>query len=134
MLAPCGRAGAPGEYVEDGSGFDVGIRPGGNGMRGFFVGANIGVWSTDWTWTDDKATFYETRGNGTTDSLKIEFELVGRFPLGSETASLMPAAHIGSFVGQDSECTQTYPVSGTCAQETETGFYVLLGLSLGIAF
>lgn len=120
----------------DGSGFDVGVRfyPGGNGMRGFFLGGNVGFWSTDWTWIDDKDTGSPSQGDGTTDSFKVEFEVGGRFPLGSETVSLMPAAHIGSFVGQDSECRQTQPTAGTCTEESEVGFYVLRGLSLGIAF
>jgi hypothetical protein len=125
-----------GEYEEDGdgTGFDVGVRfyPSGSGMRGFFLGGNLGVWRTDWTWIDDKGTVFATAGKGSTDSFKVEFEIGGRIPLGTEIVSLVPAARLGSFVGQDSTC-KNYDGS-QCSQGTDTGFYVLLGLSLGIAF
>lgn len=125
-----------GTYEEKGddSGFDVGVRlyTSGRGMRGFFIGGNIGVWTSDWTWIDDKGTFFQTAGKGTTDSFKVEFEIGGRIPLGSEHVSLTPAAHIGSFVGQDSSCVNYN--GSPCVQDTEAGFYVLLGVSLGVAF
>jgi hypothetical protein len=127
-----------GEYVEDGDGsiLDIGVRfyPGGRGMRGFFLGGNIGFESTDWTYIDDQGRSYESAGEGTTDSFKIEFEIGSRIALGSDNITLVPAARIGSLIGQDTECRQTRPTQRNCSEESELGFYVLLGLSLGIAF
>ncbi len=48
---------------QDGNGteFEIGLRfyPGVHGLNGFFLGGNIGQWSTDWNYTADPGTPYE---------------------------------------------------------------------------
>lgn len=126
-----------GTYIEEGNGpgIDIGVRlyPRGEGMKGFFIGGTVGYWKTDWEWTDDAGTTYETKGEGSSNAVKVDFEIGGRINLGSETISLIPSAHIGNFFGISSDCKITKG-SGTCSDESELGFYGIIGLALGIAF
>ncbi|OGW37920.1 MAG: hypothetical protein A2X58_01170 [Nitrospirae bacterium GWC2_56_14] len=129
-----------GWYKEDGDGpgFDIGIRKymGSNGMKGFYLGGTVGIWTTEWTFTDNDygtgSIYY--RGKGDTTSLKVDIEVGGRFPLGSSPVSLMPSLHVGNFFNIDSTCTSTSVPGADCGNESEVGFYGLLGLSMGIAF
>jgi len=131
-----------GWYVEDGDpkGFDIGVRAypmGGGAMKGFYVGGAIGSWKTEWTFTDDKGMSYESRGKGDSSSIRADIEVGGRFNLGTETVSLMPAFHIGHFFGSDDTCTYTYPASlhgRSCGKESEVGIYGFFSLSVGVAF
>ncbi len=131
-----------GTYVEDGEpkGFDIGVRAypmGGGGMRGFFVGGGIGSWKTDWTFTDDKGRTFETRGKGDSTAVRADIEVGGRFNLGTETVSLMPAFHIGHFFSSSGSCKYTYPANRAgqnCSQDSEIGLYGFLSVTVGIAF
>ena len=103
-----------GYYIEDGDpkGFDIGVRAypmGSGGMKGFYVGGAIGFWKTEWTFTDDKGYSYETRGKGNSSAIRADIEVGGRFNLGTETVSLIPAFHIGHFFGTSESCSYTYP-------------------------
>ena len=131
-----------GYYVEEGDpkGFDIGVRAypmGSGGLKGFFVGGAIGFWSSEWTFTDDKGYSYETRGKGDSKAVRADIEVGGRFNLGSESISLMPAFHIGHFFSTSESCSYTYPsarVGTNCGKESEVGLYGFFALSLGIAF
>jgi len=127
------------EYVEQGKprGMDVGARyyPDG-GMKGFFVGGTVGYWKADWTFKHDKGRPNETQGNGETDSLRVNFDMGGRFPLGSSAASIIPAVNIGRYFPTTS-CEYSAPASlvGTaCGQETEVKSYIFLSVMAGIGF
>lgn len=144
-IAVFGRGGSvsytydDGTYVEDGDpkGFDIGVRAypmGRGGMKGFYVGGALGYWKTDWTFTDDKGYTYEKRGKGDSSSVRADIEVGGRFNLGTETVSIMPAFHIGHFFSSSNSCTYTYGASGTCNKDSEVGLYGFFALSVGIAF
>jgi len=126
-----------GTYAEDGDvkGADIGVRiyPGG-GMKGFFFGAGAGIWTSDWTFIDDKGTFYETRGKGTSDAVRLDLEVGGRFPLGSGPVSLMPSFHLVNFFSTGNTCTFTKGATGSCSNETDLGVYTLVSVSAGFAF
>ena len=124
-----------GVYIEegDGPGVEVGLRfyPAGNGMKGFYLGANGGFWFTDWTWRDDVGKSYETKGSGSSTAFDINFELGGR--LGSEKFVIIPTFNIGNFLSISDECSRTGS-SASCDKGTELGFYAIIGLALGIGF
>jgi hypothetical protein len=129
-----------GWYKEDGNGpgFDVGIRKymGGRGMKGFYLGGTLGIWKTDWTFTDTNygsgSIYYSGKGDST--SLKVDLEVGGRFPLGSSPVALMPSFHVGHYFNIDSTCTSTSVPGADCGNEGKVGFYGVFGLSMGIAF
>lgn len=142
-----GRVGAfdysydDGWYREDGDGpgVDVGIRKylGTNEMRGFYIGGTVGIWTTSWTFTDrNYSTFSKYySGKGETTSFKIDFEVGGRLPLGSSPVSIIPSFHIGHFANIGSgSCTSTSVPGASCDNESDVGFYGVVGLSMGIAF
>lgn len=129
-----------GEYTEDGDGpgIDVGVRrySSGDGMKGFYFGGAVGIWTTDWTYTD---TYYVTTspyysGKGDSTALKVDFEIGGRIPMGSSNWSFIPSFHIGSFIGVDDECNSTSVPGADCGVESEVGIYSLLGLGFGVEF
>lgn len=143
-LSVLGRVGSytysfdDGTYVEnnDGSGVDFGVRiyPMG-GMKGLYFGGAFGFWSSDWTFTDDKGKSYQTQGKGSSDAVRLDLEIGGRFPLGRGPVSLMPSFHLGNFFSTDSSCTYTSgPYVGSCTKDSNFGVYSYLGLSVGIAF
>jgi len=122
-----------GYYEEgDGPGVEVGFRfyPDGNGMKGFYLGANGGFWFTDWTRRWDVGTSYETKHSGSSTAFDVNFELGVR--LGSEKIAIIPTFNIGN-----SLC-----ISGECSRRTRfsdlgfsLGFNAIgLGLALGIVF
>lgn len=129
------------EEEGDGPGVDFGIRryASGDGMKGFFIGGTVGIWTTDWSYIDRD---YPSSGNpyysgeGSSTALKIDFEVGGRIPMGSSNVSFIPSFHIGSFISIDDECSSTVPgfIGQDCGNESEVGFYGLLGLALGVAF
>lgn len=146
-LAILGRAGAAdytyddGTYVEKGKpqGIDVGVRVyplEDNRMKGFFFGGSAGYWKTDTTWTDDKGKTYETRGETNSKAIRTEAEVGYRFNLGTETISLMPAAHIGHYLSTDESCkyTSANRANQSCDKHSQLGFIAFFSLSLGVAF
>ncbi len=126
------------EEEGDGPGVDFGIRryASGDGMKGFFIGGTVGIWTTDWSYIDrdyaPASQYYS--GEGSSTALKIDFEIGGRIPMGSGNVSFIPSFHIGSFIGIDDECNSTSVPGADCGNESEVGFYGLLGLALGVAF
>jgi len=104
-----------GDYEEDGDGpgIEGGVRfyPSGDGLKGFFIGAGLGLWDTEWDWTDDKGTAWETTGSGDSTSAEIHFILGGRI---GNKVQFVPTFQIGSFLSTDAEL----------------GAYAILGASL----
>ncbi|HAK59412.1 MAG TPA: hypothetical protein DCO77_03375 [Nitrospiraceae bacterium] len=127
-----------GEYKEDGDGpgVDFGIRRyfSGDGMKGFFIGGTVGIWTTDWTFSEPTAPLVDQAGEGSSTAAKIDFEVGGRIPMGSGNVWFIPSFHIGTFVSLDDECNSTSLPGASCTVESEVGFYGLLGLALGVAF
>lgn len=124
-------------YVEDGdgSGVDLGVRlyPQG-GMKGLYFGGSLGFWSSDWTFTDDMGTFYQTTGTGSSDAVRLDLEIGGRFNLGSGPVSLMPSFHLGNYFSVSDDCTYTSGATGACDNSAEFNLYAYLGLAVGFAF
>lgn len=122
----------------DGPGFDIGMRKymGGDRMKGFYIGMTIGLWWTEWTYTDTdyapSSQYYS--GEGESTAVKVDFEVGGRFPLGESSVSLIPSFHIGNFFSIDDTCTSTSVPGADCGAESEVGFYGVFGLALGIGF
>jgi len=128
-----------GAYLEDGRprGVDIGARyyPAG-GMHGFFIGGTLGYWTADWTFTHNKGASDEYLGKGTSESIRANVDIGGRFPIGSSSVSIMPALNFGKFFSSTS-CDYTAPASrvGTpCSQKTEVEYYLFLAVTAGIAF
>jgi hypothetical protein len=130
-----------GNYRETGRprGADVGVRfyPGGNGMKGFFVGGALGYWTTDWSFNDNKGTSSETQGKGDSKSLRADIDVGARIPVGYSSISIMPALHVGKFFSSTS-CEYTAPGSvagSSCSKNGEVGgYYGFLAVSVGIGF
>jgi hypothetical protein len=119
-----------GYYIEegDGHGVEVGFRfyPDGNGMKGFYLGANGGFWFTDWTRRWDVGTSYETKRSSSSTAFDVNFELGGRF--GSEKFVIIPTFNIGNSLCISDECSGRTRSLGL-------GFNAIgLGLALGIGF
>ncbi len=128
-----------GEYREKGrpKGVDLGARyyPAG-GMKGFFLGGTVGYWKADWTFIHNKGLSDEYQGKGENDSVRVNVDLGGRFPIGSSPVSVMPAINIGKFFSSTS-CDYTAPASlvGTpCSQKSEVEYYFFLAVTVGIGF
>ena len=107
-------------YLEegDGPGLEVGVRvyPSGDG-KGFYYGGAAGLWFTEWDWVDDQGQIFESRGYGESTALDLNFNIGGKFPLGSSNFHIAPQALIGNFFGVDDECTYTQGGVGACDLE-----------------
>jgi len=128
-----------GTYYEKGrpKGVDLGARfyPAGN-MQGFFIGGTLGYWMADWTFARNMGKSNELQGTGDTDSVRLNVDIGGRFPIGSSSVSIMPALNVGKFFSTNA-CEYTAPASrvGTaCSQTTEVTYYVFLAVTAGVAF
>lgn len=102
-------------YQEDGQGpgVNAGVRfyPR-RALHGFYVGAHLGLWQTEWDWKDDVGQTYESRGDG--DSTAAEVDAVVGFRFG-ERVQINPSLQIGQFLNDDSEL----------------GFYGIVGVAVG---
>lgn len=110
-------------YEEDGTA--PGIMGGvkyyfGDKWNGFYLGGNLGIWSTSWDWWEGGFN-----GSGTSTSMSIGGELGGRFPLGSRRRfALVPNLQFGDYL----------ELSSTGARDSELGFYIAAGLTFSFAF
>ncbi len=106
----------------------------GKGFKGFYLGGNVGFGDVKADWVDKTQPTGSPFRTGTlsTSYGKIEFDLGGRFPLGTETVSLSPSFHLGSYVGDNSTCT--YSNGTSCTKSSSIGPYAFFGLTLGVAF
>lgn len=119
-----------GSYEEEGDGFGIeaGARfyPKSTDMTGFYFGANIGLWSVDWEFTEGVLS-----GSGDSDAINVNAIAGFKIPL-SETIHLNPAAVIGNFFSIDDSCT--YTGGGACGNEAELGFYLVATCGIGFSF
>ncbi len=127
-----------GSYLEDGRlrGIDIGARyyPAG-GMRGWFMGANIGRWKGDWTFTQYQNTPIQWQGTARSNSVRLNFELGDRIPLNGTNISIMPEVDVGKFFATRS-CQATAPASQSgqaCEQKSEVNVYIFFGVAVGFA-
>jgi len=124
-----------GDYEEDGdgTGLEAGVRfyPKSQNMTGFYVGANIGLWSSDWDFTEDKGTAFQRSGSGDSDAINVNATAGFKFPLG-QAVYLQPAAVLGNFFSVDDSCT--YNDGTTCDNEAELGFYLVAACGVGFSF
>jgi hypothetical protein len=142
-LSILGRLGAidysydDGTYVEDGdgNGLDVGVRiyPSG-GMKGIYFGGAVGLWNTDWTFTDDKGTFYQTQGKGSSTAVRLDLEVGARIKFGTAPVSLMPSFHLGNYFSVSDDCTYTAGAVGSCSQSSDFNLYAYFGVAAGFSF
>lgn len=113
-----------GEFEEgDITGFDVTFRHywGGRGFRGWYWGAAIGRYESEWTWREGSLS-----GSGTTDSTHVQ-AMVGYKHFFNNNFYVDGYGMVGNWSGT-SEST-----SGG-SRETEIGAYFAVGVGLGIAF
>ncbi len=128
-----------GEHVEEGRprGADVGARYYfSGGMQGLFIGGSLGYWRSDWTFTHYKDTPRQFQGAATSESIRLNVDIGGRYPIGSSPVSIIPALDVGRFFTRTS-CEFTSPASlvGTpCSEDSEVREYVFLAVSAGIEF
>jgi hypothetical protein len=128
-----------GSHIEDGRprGLDLGARFYSRGnMQGFFIGGAVGYWMSHWTFTKDRGEATELHGKGTSESVRANVDIGGRFPIHNSSVSIMPALNFGKFFSSTS-CEYTSPASrvGTsCNQKTEVEYYLFLAVTAGIAF
>ena len=128
-----------GKYLEEGrpKGVDIGARYyTAGGMKGFFIGGTVGYWMSDWTFTDFKGQPNEVQGKGDSNSVRVNVDIGGRFPIGSSSFSIIPALNFGRFF-PSTTCEYTAPpsrVGTSCSQRTEVTNYLFLSLMAGIGF
>lgn len=132
-----GRVGAidyetdDGSYNEkgDGNGIEATFRwyARGEGFSGFFLGAGLGYWNTDWTWTDPYDT--PNKGSGSSTAVDVNFTLGWKIGFGSSPVYFEPSIIAGNFfsVTTDSD-------TGSDSNESQLGLYAGVGLAIGFAF
>jgi hypothetical protein len=116
----------------DGVGVEGGFRFYTSGeSRGFYIGANLGYWDTDWDFIDDVGTGSETRGAGSSQSGVATFDLGYRFQIG-ENFTIIPNGRFGNFFAISDDCTLQN--GGSCGRTTELGLYAAAGVYFGFTF
>ncbi|HEY0720707.1 MAG TPA: autotransporter outer membrane beta-barrel domain-containing protein [Gammaproteobacteria bacterium] len=127
------------DYLEEGKlrGLDVGARYYRAGrMQGFYSGASLGYWVNDWTFIQNRSTPEQGEGEADSHSLRLNFDLGYRLPLGDTNVALMPKVNLGKFFSSSS-CNYTAPASrvgAPCDQKSEVNNYIFAGVTLGFAF
>jgi len=120
-----------GSYTEkgDGSGVEATFRwyPRSNGLNGFFLGAGLGYWETNWSWTDP----YDipTSGDGTSESVDVNFTVGWKIGFGSAPVYFEPSVIVGQYIDVTTDSSYQGDVG-----KTELGFYAGVGLAIGFAF
>ena len=112
------------DYTEEGDtkGFDITFRHywGGKGFRGWYWGAALGRYESDWTWQERNL-----RGSGTSELTHVQ-AMVGYKHFFNDNFYVDGFGMIGNWSGTSKESTGT--------RETELGAYFALGVGLGVAF
>lgn len=120
-----------GSYTEkgDGNGAEATFRwyTRGDGFNGFFLGAGLGYWETDWTWTDPYDT--PTSGDGTSESVDVNFTVGWKIGFGSAPVYFEPSIIVGQYIDVTTDASYQGDVGNT-----ELGFYAGVGLAIGFAF
>jgi hypothetical protein len=128
-----------GNYLENGRlrGVDVGASYyRGGGMQGFFMGASIGRWKDDWTFTQYQNSPAQWEGVAKSNSIRLNFEFGDRIPIEGTKISVMPEADLGKFFATRS-CHATAPssqIGQPCDQKSEVNAYIFFGVAVGFAF
>lgn len=117
-----------GSYEEEGDGngveFLFRFYPQGNGFKGFWFGAGVGFWQTDWSYTDP--TDVPSADSGDTDSINVNVSAGWKIPLTPKKFYIDPSITIGNYFGISSDSTYD--------NEPELGLYVAAGIAFGINF
>lgn len=131
-----------GVYKEsgDGPGLDVGVRfyPMSGAMKDLYIGGALGLWWTEWTYTDASWIAYGPQGfqwlmgNGKTTALKAEFEVGYRFLIPKTPVAVSPSFRTGTYLSLDDSCSTAYGLP--CGKESEIGVFAVLGVSAGFQF
>jgi len=113
------------EESGDGTGIDAAVRFyfTSNGLEGPHVAIHLGVWQTDWEWTDP--TDSPRAGSGSSTSTNLSAAFGWKFRIG-DSFVLQPSLTVGDFLANSTDDTGT--------QEQELGFYAMVGVALGFAF
>lgn len=117
------------DEVGEGNGVDFMFRmhPGGDGLSGFYFGANAGYWEVDWSSVEVYAPasliWYDY---GTSKLINLNFVIGGKILLGSEHVYIDPSVTLGSWVA-----TSTDSYSNT---EPRVGIFIAVGLAIGVNF
>lgn len=128
-----------GNYLEDGRlrGLDVGARYyRAGGRQGFFMGASLGRWKGDWTFTQNQDSPAQWEGTAKSNSVRLNIEFGDRIPVEGTKVSIMPEANLGKFFSSRS-CEATAPssqIGKPCDQKSEVNAYLFFGVAVGFAF
>jgi hypothetical protein len=132
-----GRVGAidytveDGSYTEDGNGNGIEATfrwyPRGEGFKGFFLGAGLGYWDTDWSWTDPYDT--PNKGSGSSAAVDVNFNVGWKIAFGRAPVYFEPSIIVGDFLS-----VTTQSDTSTSGNESELGVYALVALAIGFAF
>lgn len=113
------------DEIEEGDvkGFDLTFRHywGGRGFRGWYWGAAVGRYESEWDWREGNL-----RGSGTTDSTHVQ-AMVGYKHFFNDNFYVDGYGMIGNWSGTSKS------TSGS-SRETEIGAYFAVGVGLGLAF
>jgi len=128
------------DYDEDGDGtgaeFLVRVYPGGDGFKGFYFGAAVGYWQTEWDFYETDFPFNYYYGSGETDSINVNVGVGWKIPLGSDRVYIDPSITVGNYFGISDESTyrDRFGIVYTDQAESELGVYVAGGVAIGVNF
>ena len=106
------------------------------GMRGFYMGASLGRWKGDWTFTQNHNSPAQWEGTAKSNSVRLNIELGDRIPVQGTKVSIMPEVNLGKFFASRS-CEATDPssqIGKPCDQKSEVNAYLFFGVAVGYAF
>ena len=128
-----------GNYLEDGRlrGVDIGARYyRAGGKQGFFMGASLGRWKDDWTFTQHQNSPAQWEGTAKSNSVRLNFEFGDRIPIAGTIVSVLPVANLG-IVFATRSCQATAPASQIgqpCDQKSEVNVYIFFGVTAAFTF
>lgn len=119
------------DYDEAGEGngvdFMFRMHPGGDGLSGFYFGANVGYWDVDWSsvevYPPTSTTWYDS---GSSQLLNLNFVIGGKILLGSEHVYIDPSVTLGNWFAIS---TDSYSNS-----EPRVGIFIAVGVAIGVNF
>lgn len=124
------------EEEGDGSGADFIVRmyPGGDGFKGFYYGAAIGYWQTDWMWREAGFTPAGVWISGQTKSINLAARVGWKIPLGGDRVYIDPSITLGHYFAIDSETEDQWKGTQYDDENDELGVYLAGGVAVGINF
>ncbi|MDH5631535.1 MAG: hypothetical protein OEZ10_00925 [Gammaproteobacteria bacterium] len=126
------------EETGEGTGAEVLFRlyPSGEGFKGFYFGAGLGYWHSEWEFYESDLPFNYYYGSGETESINLNVGVGWKIPLGSRRIYLDPSIHLGNYFGISNESVY-YDAFGNAYYddaEPELGLYIIGGIAFGVAF